>query len=260
MAVIYIYSPETGDIKSMNSSNGLCNNTVSSIIGDDDGDMWAGTYNGVGLVSKEGELITNLHTEDGLVHWEANRFATLKISDGTILMGTIDGLNIIDPKKIKNRVSKNDDLKIYLNSVEYYNPKTRAVQKKDFSLDHLETIVLPASDRNLNLNFSTSNYFKSNNNQYAYRIDKDGSGWVPIGGQHNLNLNNLPAGKYRLFIKGSDDKGNWTKEPLSIEIHAKEFFYKQSWFYVLLLGLMGALIFFMDQPIEYGSEKGHKKN
>lgn len=238
---LHIYDPDTKALKIINSESGLGNNTVASIIQDDDGDFWIGTYNGVSIVSPEGEIIANLFEEDGLVHREANRYATLKTSDGKILLGTLRGLNVIDPEKLKARISKNEELKIYLTSIKYFDPAAKTDRKLEHGLNSLGTVTLPAARRNIQLSFATSNYFKPLNNQYAYRLEGIDDDWNPIGSQHILNLNNLPAGKYRLLIIGSDDKGNWTKEPLAINLHVKAFFYRQLWFYVLVSAFFGGL-------------------
>lgn len=238
---LHIYHPATKELKILNSDSGLGNNTVASVIQDDDGDFWIGTYNGVSIVSPEGELITNLFAEDGLVHREANRYATLKTKDGKILLGTISGLNIIDPKKLKARISKNEELQIYLTSIKYFDPSANTEVTLESKLHELGTVILPAARRNLQVSFATSNYFNPLNNQYAYRLQGSENDWIPIGNQPTLSINNLPAGRYNIEVIGSDDKGNWTKTPLVISIDAKAYFYKQLWFYLLCVGLIAGL-------------------
>jgi signal transduction histidine kinase/CheY-like chemotaxis protein/AraC-like DNA-binding protein len=241
---LHIYDPATRALKILNSDNGLANNTVASIVEDDDGDFWLGTYNGVSVVSPEGELIGNLYVEDGLVHHEANRFASLKTSDGKLLIGTISGLNVIDPGTLKKRLREPKNLKIYLTRIRYFDDRTQTDADLLYGLNQAGTIYLPAGKRNLRLNFAVSNYFNPEANQYAYMLEGKNEEWVSIGNQHSLNLNDLPAGKYRLLIKGGDDIGNWTAEPLAISIDAGEFFYKQIWFYLLCILLtigLGAL-------------------
>ncbi|MEL6660143.1 MAG: ATP-binding protein [Bacteroidota bacterium] len=238
---LHIYDPETGTLKTLNSQQGLANNTVVSITTDDQGDRWLGTYNGVSLVSSNGDLIRNIYETDGLINRECNRYSNLKAHDGTILIGTIDGLNIIDPLKVKQQLRRNEALKIYLTSISYYHSSIGRDSLREYQLNALETIQLPASKRNLSLRFATSNYVNAAENQYAYMLEGIDENWIKLGTQARLDLNNLPAGKYRLLIKGSDGLGNWTKDPLGISIHAREHFYRQSWFYILIVLLLGGL-------------------
>ncbi|MCG8327032.1 MAG: ATP-binding protein [Chitinophagales bacterium] len=235
---LHIYDPATGDVQTLNSEDGLRNNTIASIQEDEDGDRWLGTYNGISIVSPEGKLIANLNIEDGLVNKEANRYAHLKTSDGNLLIGTIKGLNWINPRKIKNRLLEEKDLKIYLTSLSYYDINKGENIQQLYHLQHLEAIELPASERNIQLKFALSNYFTPKANQYAYKLEGLNEDWIDIGNQHSLNLQNLPVGKYKLLIKGSNAIGNWTNTPISIPIHAKEYFYKQSWFILLVAFLL----------------------
>ncbi|MCB0549481.1 MAG: response regulator [Phaeodactylibacter sp.] len=234
-----IYDPDTGDMIIVNSDAGLANNTVASILEDVDGDWWLGTYNGISIVDSNGELITNLDLTDGLVEKENNRFAALKTQGGKLLFGTINGLHVIDPAVIKGRIEQNNGLSIYLTSLEYFDVNKGAKTKQTGLLNDLGTFQLPPAHRYLNLSFALSSYFKSQENQYAYKLEGQDSDWTPLGKQNVLSLNNLPPGKYRLLLKGRDANGYWTKEPLSLDIHAREFFYKSPWFYALIFLLAG---------------------
>ena len=78
-----------------------------------------------------------------------------------------------------------------------------------------------------------SDYTDPLKNQFAYKLEGIDDTWTMIGNQHNLNLNAVPSGKYRLLVKGRDVHGQWTINQLEIPIHAREYFYKQYWFYLL---------------------------
>lgn len=255
---IHIFDPKTNNLKILNSENGLANNTVVSIIEDNDGDRWVGTYNGISIVSAEGELITNLYVEDGLVNREANRYAYLKASNGDLLIGTVNGLNIIEPDKVKQRFKDNGELKIYLTSINYFDANENREVSKRNGFQNLNVINLPADRKNLRLKFAISNYFNPKFNQYSYRFEGINDHWIPIGNQNFLSLNNMPSGNYRLLLRGSDGSGNWTKIPLALEINAKEFFYKQSWFYVLCFSLLGGLIILWIQRLRSAVKKATK--
>ncbi|MEM1323685.1 MAG: ATP-binding protein [Bacteroidota bacterium] len=243
---LHIYDPQTGALKILNSDQGLGNNTVASVTVDQDGDRWLGTYNGISLVTAEGELITNLYEEDGLANRECNRYASLTMKDGILLIGTIKGLNIINPQRIKNQLKQAEGLKIFLTSLAHYNRSSRSDTLKRYGLNTLETIDMPASKRYLDLRFAVSNYFKADKNIYAYKLEGLDEDWIPLGNRPQLSLTNMPAGKYRLLIRGGDGVGNWTSDPLAINIHAREYFYRQFWFYplclLIIVGLAGLWI------------------
>ena len=107
-----------------------------------------------------------------------------------------------------------------------------------YQLNPEKTITLPASNRFINLQVACSNYFKPEENQYAYKFEGIDQDWTYLGNQRVLNFNNLPEGKYRLLVIAGDDIGNWSTKPLAINIFAETVFYQQIWFYLLCLGLI----------------------
>ena len=55
---IIIFDPRLEKvIKVINKEIGLSNNTVVSILEDDEGDIWVGTYDGLNLLDSEGAII-----------------------------------------------------------------------------------------------------------------------------------------------------------------------------------------------------------
>ncbi len=236
---VNIYDPETGDLEIINSDKGLANNTVVSILPDDNGDYWVGTYNGISILSSEGQFIANVFKKDGLSNRESNRYAYLKTKSGKLLIGTIAGLNIIDPEPLKARITNSEDIQVYLTALKYSNTEeSKNSALKNYNLQPEERIILPAANRFVNLNVACSNYFRPEENQYAYKFEGIDDDWTFLGRQNILSFNNLPAGKYRLLVIAGDEIGNWSDEPLAIRIHAETIFYQQIWFYLLCVGLI----------------------
>jgi ligand-binding sensor domain-containing protein len=73
---------------------GLSQNTVYSLIQDQDGFMWFGTWDG--LNKYDGNKFVIYDKVNGLTH--ESIYALLQASDGKIWIGTEDGLNNFDPK------------------------------------------------------------------------------------------------------------------------------------------------------------------
>ena len=241
LAGIHIYDPDSKEVKVIDDQQGLPGNTVVTIIADQDGDRWAGTYNGMALLSPEGQILSSISEEDGLIDREFNRYACYLSDNGDVLMGTVNGLNVIRPKQLKGWLNRTRDPKIYLTGLEYFNSSLGKDTLQTYGLVELDEITLPATKRYLRLSFSMSNYVKPEENHYAYKFEGKSEDWILLDNNHRLNFNDLPAGKYQLLVKGIDPFGNQTAEPLRIAIHAKAFFYQQIWFYLLLLGLLGGL-------------------
>ena len=230
---LQIYDPATGLIQSINENKGLANNTVAGILEDNEGMIWVSTFKGLSILTPDGNVIANFYKEDGLIHNEGNRSAFLKSQDGKILFGTIKGLSVIDPVLLKAKIKAQSKANIYLTSIEYYNSNSKRDTIQQYHLNNLDRIVLPATQKYFSLSFALSNYVHPEKNQFAYKLEGFDKNWTLIGNQHKINLNSLPSGKYNLLVKGKDANGIWSANQIIIPIHAKEFFYKQYWFYLL---------------------------
>ena len=230
---LYIFDPTSQHVKHIDKKKGLPNNTVAGILQDEDGIVWVATFNGIALLSPEGEILGYVFENDGLTHNENNRFTALKTPDGKLVFGTIRGLNIVDPKSMKETIFSKKKAKIYLTELNYFDQQTASDTTQNINLQNLKTLTLPATQKYVNLSFALSSYVAPEKNQFAYMLEGIDKNWTPINNQHNLNLNNLPSGKYRLLVKGKDANGIWSANQIIIPIHAKEFFYNQYWFYLL---------------------------
>jgi signal transduction histidine kinase/DNA-binding response OmpR family regulator len=238
---VNIYNPKTGDIKVINESNGLSNNTVVGILDDDQGDIWLATYNGINILSKEGNILSKLFEEEGLSNMECNRYSYLKTSDGRLIFGTIEGINVVDPKKLKKDLQDNESPTIYLTGISYFNQKTKKDSQIIYNFEQLGTITLPASKRYIKLSFALSEYSHSDENAFFYKIEKNSHSdeksnineWNKFGSIPKLTLNDLPVGRYNILIQGINHKGQWAKTPIIVSVQVREFFYKTYWFYLI---------------------------
>ena len=230
---LQLYDPQTGAVTVIDEGRGLSNNTVMGLMADDEGDIWVSTEYGVNLVSKKGEVLNSFHQEDGLTYEIYERFDPFKSSNGKLYFGSRRGMSIIDPTALKASMSNDTTVRIYLTELAWFDKERGqdVVQKSHFQqIDRLE--ISPERPY-LRLKFGLSSYLEPQNNRYAYLLEGKEEDWHYLGAQPELNISRLPPGKYRLLIKGADFRNNWTTEPLAIDIHAREFFYKQPWFYLL---------------------------
>jgi len=177
-----------------------------------------------------------------LVNNESNRYSSTLLSNGKIVIGSVNGLSLINPDVIMTNLYDKNEVNIYLTNVTYFDENDAQSKSHYRGINNVNTIALPPQSRNLTLEFAVSNYIRPLENKYAYRIDAFHDDWVELGNNNSLELRDLPAGRYKLEIKGGDNLGNWSKDNLEIEINAKQFFYKSWWFYLLILGFISALV------------------
>ena len=230
---IVIFNPETNNVSQLNSEQGLANNTVVDFSEDKDGDMWISTFKGVSVATQDGELLANLYEADGLVFHESNRYASYCDNDGLIYVGSLKGLSVIDPVELKKSFLNRPKFDIFFTSLDYFSRAHNVKLKESSIFSKQVDIILPPEHRDVHVEFALSNLQQPFNNKYAYRNKLKSQGWIEIGNQHQLSLNDLQAGTHLYEFRGSDGGNNWTMETILLSIQVREYFYKRTWFYIL---------------------------
>ncbi|TNE69908.1 MAG: helix-turn-helix domain-containing protein [Bacteroidetes bacterium] len=243
---IVLYDPASGQRQVIDQEKGLSSNIVVTLLEDNEGNIWAGTYYGITVLSPDGVVIDRLYEADGLANNEFNRWSALKMQDGRLCFGSVVGVTIIDPEAWKASREGRAPIHIYLTEL-YRDTPGEATNQLDLLplWQQNQRIVFPAASRSLKIAFALSNYASPETSIFAYKIEGTDQDWHYINAQNQLSLNALPTGSYNILIKGSGGKGRWS-EPLVIPIRVGEFFYKQWWFFVLcalpFLGFLGLWI------------------
>lgn len=242
---VQIYTPKTGDLKIIDKTKGLSNNTAISILKDEDGIRWVNTYNGLNLLDPRGKIHTKLYASDGLANSEGNRFSSLKTSDGKLLFGSVSGVTLIDPQILKQQFLSEDSLKIFLTKIRYFDKQLKKDTVTTEFLDHPPALSLPATQRFLELRFALSDFRRIQEHQYAYRFEwpekNESSPWHFLGNNPELTLTNLPAGNYDLVIRASNFRGQETQQMIRMSLQVEDFFYNSLWFYLLIILLISVL-------------------
>lgn len=250
---IHIYNSSTLELeKTITESKGLANNMVSSITRDQEGYMWAGTKHGLSLISAEGEVLTSISQDDGLPEGPFHRYAATISPDDRMLLGKGKSLLWVNMSQLKKELLINQDPgNVFLTAMSYYDEKEGKEVKKEHSFLLNEEIHLSPANRYLKLKIALSAYTSPEKNHFAYMLEGIDKDWTYIDTQHELNLSLLPAGKYRLLIKGANYRNIWTKNALAISINAHEFFYKQVWFYLLVFGIISLISLFWIRRLRF---------
>jgi serine phosphatase RsbU (regulator of sigma subunit) len=106
-----------------------------------------------------------------------------------------------------------------------------------------DRITLSYRDRVFSFHYSALNYYISEKNQYAYKMDGFDEDWINVGNRRMAMFTGLPPGEYTFRVKGSNNDGVWNETGASIKVIIKPPWWKTTWAYgiyglvVLLLGI-----------------------
>lgn len=205
-----------------NTSNGLVNNLVQSVVDTPDGNLWISTQQGVTAWNARKKSFENYMFSRNPMGNVYNENSAVCLDDGRVVLGGNYGLTIIQPSHLSHVSGLTD---VVFTSYPYS-----------------DEITLTYEQRSPNIHFSTLDYSDVRNVKYTYRLEGFDQAWSKPSSTPWAAYQKLPAGKYVLHVKACTSDGTWGKES-TLVIRVKPPFYLTSWaimIYVLLV--LGVII------------------
>lgn len=205
-----------------NTSNGLVNNLVQSVVDTPDGNLWISTQQGVTAWNARKKSFENYMFSRNPMGNVYNENSAVCLDDGRVVLGGNYGLTIIQPSRLSHVSGLTD---VVFTSYPYS-----------------DEITLTYEQRSPNIHFSTLDYSDVRNVKYTYRLEGFDQSWSQPSSTPWAAYQKLPAGKYLLHVKACTSDGTWGKES-TLVIRVKPPFYLTSWaimIYVLLV--LGVII------------------
>ena len=233
----------------------LCNNFVNAIREDSNGNLYIATDDGLcmydpkadrfrripvktdsavftGLVISQGELWLSSSTglvhilpdgrlhvfnrEDGLLSGPFQSNAMMMSADGSIWLGSVNGVSMFYPYQIKeNGCIPN----VFITALELYNKDVKAGSNKlPEALDYVDHVSLSHKDNMFTIHFAALSYVSPEKNQYAYRLEGFDKDWIYVGSEHKAVYTNIPPGEYTFRVKASNNDGLWSSKEATLRI------------------------------------------
>ena len=220
------------------TKDGLPSNTIVSIAGDDKGNLWLSTTNGISKFNPDKKSFKNYNVSDGL---QANEFIENSIfknpKTGYIYLGGINGFNVFHPDSLKedNYAPKIEitDFKIYNKSVPIgnYSDGSESPLKKNIS--YLHEITLPYDNDVFSFEFASLHFANPSKNKYAYKMEGFDKDWIQAGTNNSASYTNLDPGSYMFKVKGTNSDGIWNAQEASIKINITPPWWLTWWAYLI---------------------------
>lgn len=195
------------------------------------GHLIVGSNKGITVlnVNKDGEALSSrtYDKENGFYGHETHMRSAYQSLDGSIYLGTLDGLVLVRPEYLENKTRLN-------------KPIIQSFKDKDVEnlLDKNGPIVINKEDNHLKIEFKSINT-KSNFVSYSYKLE-GGDGefveWTEWSPKQEAIFNNLGAGAYEFKVKSSIAGENQSEiNTLTFVIEIP--FYKNKWFIIIVISL-----------------------
>jgi signal transduction histidine kinase/ligand-binding sensor domain-containing protein/DNA-binding response OmpR family regulator len=223
-------------------NDGLSNNIVYGILDDNHGNLWLSTENGLSKFNIQNPGFKNYYESDGLISNQFYWSASYKNKKGVMYFGSMNGLNMFHPDSIHDNYIPPKlaftGFKIYSNQVEVgkeYDGKM--VLKK--SIASAQVVVLSYRSKEFTIEFSALHYDQPEKNKYKYMLVNFDKNWNTVSSKKRYaTYSNLDGGEYTFLLKGSNNDGLWSENPIELKITVVPPFWKSWWFRITLAVLI----------------------
>ncbi len=211
------YISENNSFINYTTKDGLADNAIFGILGDDKDNLWISTNNGLSKFNSEKEIFTNYYYSDGLQGNEFNQNAFAKdYISGRLLFGGINGFNVFHPDSIK----ENSFIPpvVFTDYLRYNSDDEEGKPIVEKGIAELKNLSLTYKDNIITFSFSALNFNNTSKNQYRYKLEGFNKNWIQLGNNRTVTFTNLSPGDYNLRVIGSNNDGVWNEEGASLSI------------------------------------------
>ncbi len=257
-AGLNIFNRETGEFRQFTTEDGLRNNIIYCIQEDNSGDLWLSTDDGLSrahkVYSENDSLVSsdrinlefrNYDLDEGVQGNEFNSGAFFKGKRGELYFGGMNGLNIIEPDKIKK--DNKHIPPVLITEFSLFSKVVLVGEREESgffiekSITETDEIILSHNERYVSFKFAALDYTNPEKNEYAYMMEGLSREWKLLGKNREVNFD-LTPGKYNLKIKGSNNDRVWNEEGAGLKIIVKHPYWATLWFRLLGISVIGVLI------------------
>ncbi len=210
-------------------------NKIQSIQGDNQGNLWLGTLNGLVKYNPDQKTIQQLTKYDGLLSNEFIQNAHLKAQDGTLYFGSSRGFVMFDPQRV---VVNHFVPPVYLTAFSLFNKPVEVGAANGIlpvALNHLQEIRLAYDQSTFAFEFAALDYTSVRKNQYMYKLEGFDEDWNMVGNVNKATYTNLDPGSYIFRVIASNNNGVWNRTGRSIKVIIVPAFWQTWWFRTVLV-------------------------
>ena len=219
---------------SVTSQEGLPGNTVSQIMMDPMGRLWAGTHRGLAVFDRDAvaaiaagrlESLNPLliNEADGMPADELTIVPPIRTSDGSTAFATTRGFFRLHTDDFQSDTTRPP---VFMEGV-----RTRGT-RIDLAPG---TISLPAGTDRLEFSFTGLNFHDPTRLKFRTRMKGLDEDWVLIGDRRVTDYRNLLPGTYQFQVEATSGNGLWSASPAVVDIFIAPHFWETRWFQISVM-------------------------
>lgn len=249
---VSVYNPKTGLVSLLDDKSGLIGSEVCGIIEDNNHTMWVTTDHGVSniMVKKLSNIewqfsIRSFNSRDGLQQGPFNKRSICKTSKGQILVGGLDGVDIIDPSR--STIKENSEKPIFSGLMmfgEEVEPGSNATGRVvlERALSETQSLTLKNYENQFAIQLATNQGIARNRARFIYKLEGFSNKWITTDESNpNITFMSLPSGTYSLVVKIVNSDGSISAKDSRLNITIDPPFYLSWWAYTLYILVLASL-------------------
>ena len=212
------YGLKDESIHWFNTSNGLAQGTVASIVQDDTGNIWIGGEAGLSKLEIDSKTFYNFTINDGLLANDFNYNSVLKDKEGILYFGNYEGINYFEASSIL--INENEP-SLYFSDFKLFNKSVKpGAEKSPLTrvISETEHLTLKNDESVFTIEYAGISYTRPLNNQYAYFLEGFEKNWNFVGNTRSATYTNLSPGDYVFKVKAANNDGVWNESPITMGI------------------------------------------
>lgn len=248
------FHPEARSSKHYTINDGLSNRKVVTILPEGDSCLWLGTNSGLSRFDKTSETFINFYEEDGLANNEFNRRSAYQSKEGRFFFGGVSGITAFYPDSVMTAYWKNAKAgKLSLISFSKTDVEKDTTIKNHFNEAH-PSVKIFHTNRFFQFEFALTNYDNIEQVKYSYQLEGYDQSWSVPSSRNIASFNSLPSGQYTLRVKALNNRGQWHRDELKVNITVYPPWWKSHWAYasyaIALLTIAVGIFYFLKKRME----------
>lgn len=211
--------------------------SVYAVQEDQVGNHWITTNKGVFWWNQQQGHIRQYTDKDGLLSQEFNLYSVEAFSEGSIALGNIKGVHIIDPSEV---IYYPHGPRIYLDEIRIDNLSLADHYQVDdrhsrvLHPSYLTELVIHPNEKFLTLGFSSMDFHYRENTIQEYRLLGFNNQWIDVSEEHKVNLVNLPPGEYQFQLRAQNQSSLYS-DIRTLDISVLPPFHQTLWFQFMMV-------------------------
>ena len=194
--------------------------------------LWIGTANGLYVTDESRRAEGFFNESNGLMGSSFTEHSGYMLRSGEVMMPTTKGFVRFKPELFKPQPSSYG---FYISWIDILDKRRYLPPHEDLS------ISLRPNENFFAIGLETVNYINSAQTWFAYKLEGFDDDWHYTQ-DPKAAYTHVPGGSYTFLYKATSNVNNWETQEKRLQIHIGTVFYKATWFWISVAGLLAAIL------------------